>query len=112
MAFRRWAISIAACFLMAGCAAPQTFVAEAPSEDADPFAAQLQPSETENPTHKAEANPEKPSAWSGWMGAFTKSPASKAPSKPIERIPLPRTDREIPMDSKEAEAVPDHETDF
>lgn len=98
-----------ACFAYAGCAAPKTFVSNEVTSEAKRAPSQAEvPEESANDASlpKVEANPVKPSVWSQWMGAFSKSPETKAPSKPIERIPLPRTDGERPEGETESEFDP------
>lgn len=105
----------AACFVGAGCAGPtRTFVPDDETPTGNSIRHQTE-TEFADPvsevnSRQAEADPVKPSVWSQWMGAFTGQPDSKGPSKPAERIPLPRTDAEMPADETQAEFG--SETDF
>lgn len=103
------------CLAFAGCAAPRTFVSHEGNSEAKraySLAETPEDSTSDRPAPKAEANPVKPSVWTQWMGSLSKSPAGKLPSKPIERIPLPRTDREPPVDGAESEFDPARDLGF
>lgn len=79
------------CVLTWGCAAPRTFVHE--PERKKPGRAHVSSAEVEHKPaavpHKSAPNHPEPSVWSKWMEAFV-----PAKSKPVPRIPLPRTDLE------------------
>ncbi len=110
MDFRLWVLFWVSCFIFQGCATPaRTFVSEeavSPTERSSRRAA-VPDAERDSIPPKVEANPVKPSVWTQWMGAF-----SKTPSKPRERIALPRTDRETAADEKPVESDPADDFDF